>query len=216
MPRQPSTCRRPRSGVGIRGGGCATKCVPPELTNMHTPRCTSVHPPIRPLRSQYQRFLDIAQQNLTWVGIECRPLRAQEDSVSTDRQHQRFASPFHPSRQLDQKRSQNLPVTEVPEKISLFPQKRQAKPSALHPIPPLVAARLSNPSPATATQSRVCICHTQCMRFCPLDILSLMVRPWRKRTSAAAGLLIMTLLQHNRRQVVKSRSTRGCGAWVRC
>ena len=175
---------------------------------MHPPRCTSVHPPIRPLRSQYQRFLDIAQQNLTWVGIECRPLRAQEDSVSTDRQHQRFASPFHPSRQLDQKRSQNLPVTEVPEKISLFPQKRQAKPSALHPIPPLVAARLSNPSPATATQSRVCICHTQCVRFRPLDILSLIVWPWRKPTRRAASCRIADY-DDNATQRAPSRQTVG-------
>ena len=121
MPRQPSTCRR-RPSFDIRGGGCATKSVPHELTDMHPPRCTSVHPPIRPLRSQYQRFLDIAQQNLTWVGIECRPLRAQEDSVSTDRQHQRFASPFHPSRQLDQKRCQNLPETGVPENFIFFPR----------------------------------------------------------------------------------------------
>ena len=184
MPRQPSTCRRPRPSFGIRGGGCETKSAPPELTDMHpppgAPPCT--HRSVHCVRS-INYFSTLRQQYLARVGVECRPLRAHQDSVSTDGSHLRFASHSHPSRQLDQKRSQNLPVTEVPEKISLFPQKRQAKPSALHPIPPLVAARLSNPSPATATQSRVCICHTQCVRFCPFDVLSFMiVRPWRKPT----------------------------------
>ena len=72
-------------------------------------------------------FTTLRQQNLTWVGIECRALRAQQDSVSTDRQHQRFASPFHPSRQIDHKRCQNLPETGVPAMISFFPQKGQEK-----------------------------------------------------------------------------------------
>ena len=175
----------------------------PTCTHPGAPPCT--YRAVHCVRS-VNDFSTLRRQ--TWVGIECRPLRAQEDSVSTDRQHQRFASPFHPSRQLDQKRSQNLPVTEVPEKISLFPQKRQAKPSALHPIPPLVAARLSNPSPATATQSRVCICHTQCVRFRPLDILSLIVWPWRKPTRRAASCRIADY-DDNATQRAPSRQTVG-------
>ena len=109
------------------------------------------------------------------------------------------------------------------QKISFFSQEGQEKPRSLphstphsmihlHSTPP----RLSIPPPAMVSQSRICICHTQCVRFCPLDLLSLIARPCRKTTSAAAGLLIMILLQHNGRPVVKARSTQGCGAWIRC
>ena len=37
-------------------------------------------------------FSTLRQQNSTWVGIECRSLRDQRDSVSTGVQHQRFAT----------------------------------------------------------------------------------------------------------------------------
>ena len=86
--------------------------------------------------------------------------------------------------------------------ITFFPQKGQAKASALHPFPPL-AARLSTPPPATVTQSRVCICHTQYVRFCPMDLLSLIVCPWRKPTRRAAAGLLLLILQHSGRPVVK-------------
>ena len=41
MPRQPSSCR-PRPSFGIGGGGCETKSVRPELTDMHSTKCTTV------------------------------------------------------------------------------------------------------------------------------------------------------------------------------
>ena len=58
------------------------------------------------------------------------------------------------------------------------------------------SSSLSIPPLATVSQSRVCACHTGCVCSCPLDLLCLMVRPWRK-TSAAAGLLLMIRPQHN-------------------
>ena len=58
------------------------------------------------------------------------------------------------------------------------------------------SSSLSTPPPATVSQRRVCVCHTDCVCSCPLDLLWLIVRPWRK-TSAAAGLLMMILSQHN-------------------
>ena len=41
MPRQPSSCRA-RPSFGIGGGGCETKSVRPELTDMHSTKCTTV------------------------------------------------------------------------------------------------------------------------------------------------------------------------------
>ena len=141
MPQQLSTCRRPRPSFGIRGGRFETKSAPPS-----TPTCTHPgarwYPPIHPLRSHYQRFLDIAlTKKLTWVGFECRPLRAQQDGVSTDGQHQRFASAFHPSQQLNQKRCEKLLETGIPEISSFFSQKEQAKNNpSQNSIRPITAA----------------------------------------------------------------------------
>ena len=97
----------------------------PTCTHPNEPPCT--HRSVHCVRS-INDISTLCQQYLTRVGIECRPLRAHQDRVSTDGQHQRFASPFHPPRQLDQKRSQNLPETGVPEMMPFSPQKGQEKP----------------------------------------------------------------------------------------
>ena len=99
--------------------------------------------------------------------------------------------------------------------IISFKRGRQKTRSAPHSSPHSTPPRLSLPPAATVSQSRVCICHSQRMRFCPLDLLSLIVRLFPTPTRAAAALL-MILLQHNGRLVVKARSIRGCGARVRC
>ena len=65
----------------------------PTCTHPGAPPCT--HRSVNCVRS-ISDFSTLRQHNLTWVGIECRLLRAQEDSVSRDGQHQRFASSFHP------------------------------------------------------------------------------------------------------------------------
>ena len=65
-------------------------------------------------------FSTLRQQNLTCIGIECWSLRGQQDSESTSGQRQRFASPCHPSPQLDQKRCQNGPEPGVPEMTMFF------------------------------------------------------------------------------------------------
>ena len=101
----------------------------PTCTHPGAPPCT--HRSVHCVRS-INDFSTLHQQNLTWVGIECRPLRAQQDSVSTDGQHKLFASPFHPSRQLDQKRCQNLPETGV---LEMLVKKWASKSHALYPIP---------------------------------------------------------------------------------
>ena len=80
-----------------------------DLTDMPLPRrCTTctTDPSIAFAVSTISRHC--ANKKLTWVGFEGRPLRAQQNSVSTDGQHQRFASLVHPSRQLDQDRCLNL------------------------------------------------------------------------------------------------------------
>ena len=137
MPRQPSTCRRSRPSFVIRGGGCVRRNLylpsSPTCTHLGAPPCT--HHSVHCVRS-INDFSTLRQQNWTGVGFEFRLLPAQDDSVSTDRQHQRFASPFHPSGQLDQKRCENLPETGVPEMISFFPQKGQAKARASSPFHP--------------------------------------------------------------------------------
>ena len=129
MPGQPSTFRRLRPSIGNRSGRCATKFVPSELTDMHPP-CNHRAPTDPSIAFAVSTTL--RQQYLTWVGIECRPLRAQQDSVSTVGRHQRFTSPFHPSRQLDQKRCQNLPETGV---LEMLVKKWASKSHALYPIP---------------------------------------------------------------------------------
>ena len=132
----------------------------PTCTHPGAPPCT--YRAVHCVRS-VNDFSTLRRQ--TWVGIECRPLRAQEDSVSTDRQHQRFASPFRPSQQLDQKRYQNVPETGVSSRniLFFFPKRGRQKQALSTPfhLPPF-AARLSTSPPATVTQSMVCISHTQC------------------------------------------------------
>ena len=85
---------------------------------------------------------------------------------------------------LTTKRCQNLPETGIPETDFIFFPKGAGKATFSTPfyapfsiprfisIPPLPVC-LSIPPPATVSQSNVCICHTQCVRFCPLDIFSI-------------------------------------------
>ena len=135
MPRRSSTCRRPRPSFGIRGGGCETRSVP-SRARRHAPtqlHHRATHRSVHCVRS-FNDLSTLHKQNLTWVGIECRPLRAQQDSVSTDGQHHRFASPSHTSRQLVHKQCQNLHETGVPDNISIL-AKRDRKSHTAHQIP---------------------------------------------------------------------------------
>ena len=154
---------------------------------------------------------------MTWVGTKCRPLRDQQDSVSTDGQHQRFASPFHRSRQLDKERCQNLPETGVLENTSSV-SKRAGQSHAIHPIPrPILFHPSTSVHPSTSNEVSEYdfhLPHAVC-EFLSLGLIvlksSAMAKP-KKNRRAAAGLLTM-LLQHNGRPVVKAR---GCGVCVRC
>ena len=90
-------------------------------------------------------FSTLRQQNLRRVGIECRPLRAHQDSVSADGHHQRFASPFHPSRQLHSSTRNGVnicPKREFQKLCHFFSERSRQKPRSPPHSTPLPAACL--------------------------------------------------------------------------
>ena len=89
------------------------------------------------------------------------------------------------------------------QKILAFLAKRDRKSHNAHPIPRPIPRFICILTLRVCSSRRQQRCFRvgyasamRCVCSCPLGLLCLMVRPWRK-TSAAAGLLTMILPQHN-------------------